>query len=70
MCSARRLEKPFLRAYKDVKKVRGGYLLQDVDINQLYKSQLQIVTEKKPTEEQMAAYEEDLKESDWGHQPC
>jgi hypothetical protein len=21
-------------------------------------------------EEQMAAYEEDLKESDWGHQPC
>jgi hypothetical protein len=29
------------------------------------------VTEKKPTaEEQMAAYEEDLKENDWGHQPC
>jgi hypothetical protein len=26
---------------------------------------------KQPTaEEQMAAYEEDLKESDWGHQPC
>ena len=21
-------------------------------------------------EEQMALYEEDLKESDWGHQPC
>lgn len=21
-------------------------------------------------EEQMAAFEEDLKESDWGHQPC
>ena len=21
-------------------------------------------------EEQMAAYEEDLKENDWGHQPC
>jgi hypothetical protein len=31
--------------------------------------------EKKPEreltpEEQMAQYEEDLKESDWGHQPC
>lgn len=26
---------------------------------------------KKPSpEEQMAAFEEDLKESDWGHQPC
>ena len=21
-------------------------------------------------EEQMAAYEDDLKETDWGHQPC
>ena len=31
--------------------------------------------EKKPKkeltpEEQMAAYEDDLKETDWGHQPC
>jgi hypothetical protein len=24
----------------------------------------------KTPEEQMAAYEESLKESDWGHQPC
>jgi hypothetical protein len=27
-------------------------------------------TEGLTAEEQMAAYEEDLKESDWGHQPC
>ena len=26
---------------------------------------------REPTaEEQMAAFEEDLKETDWGHQPC
>ena len=27
-------------------------------------------TKKLSAEEQMALYEEDLKETDWGHQPC
>jgi hypothetical protein len=27
-------------------------------------------SEEPSAEEQMAAYEEDLKENDWGHQPC
>lgn len=29
-----------------------------------------VVPKKLSPEEQMAAFEEDLKESDWGHQPC
>lgn len=27
-------------------------------------------TNPSPPEEQMARYEDDLKETDWGHQPC
>ena len=27
-------------------------------------------SKKASAEEQMAAYEDDFKESDWGHQPC
>jgi len=27
-------------------------------------------SDKVSAEEQMAAYEKDLKENDWGHQPC
>jgi len=42
-----------------------------------YKQSEKAAVEEKPAdpnelseEEQMALYEEDLKDSDWGHQPC
>ena len=43
-------------AYFDLKKVDGGFLLQDKDIIDLDKDKLQVVTEKKPTPQE----EEDL----------
>ena len=43
-------------SYFDLKKVDGGFLLQDKDIIDLDKNKLQVVTEKKPTPQE----EEDL----------
>ncbi|SDC44813.1 MULTISPECIES: bifunctional phosphoribosylaminoimidazolecarboxamide formyltransferase/IMP cyclohydrolase [unclassified Candidatus Frackibacter] len=39
---------------KDMKKVVGGLLVQDRDIVQLDESELEVVTEREPTEEEMA----------------
>ena len=47
------LEKPFLSQYKDIKKIRGGYLIQDLDTYQLTKKDLKCVTKKKPTSQQV-----------------
>ena len=47
------LEKPFLSQYLEVKKIRGGFLMQDVDTAQLSKDQLNVVTNKKPAEKEM-----------------
>lgn len=47
------LEKPFITPYNEVKKIRGGYLVQDTDIMQLDKKHLQVVTKKKPTAKQI-----------------
>jgi phosphoribosylaminoimidazolecarboxamide formyltransferase / IMP cyclohydrolase len=49
----KQLRKPFINDYHDVKKVRGGFLVQDSDTNQLDEKKMQIVTKKKPTEQQM-----------------
>lgn len=47
------LEKPFLTPYKELKKIRGGFLMQDTDTYQLTKANLTCVTKEKPTEKQM-----------------
>jgi phosphoribosylaminoimidazolecarboxamide formyltransferase/IMP cyclohydrolase len=47
------LEKPFLIPYKEIKKLRGGYLVQDTDIKQLDLHELKVVTKKKPTQSQI-----------------
>lgn len=47
------LEKPHLLPYKDVKKIRGGYLLQDGDVYEIKAEDFRVVTKKKPTEEQI-----------------
>lgn len=47
------LDKPFLTSYKEVRKIRGGYLTQDTDNTQLNKKQLKVVTKKKPTTQQL-----------------
>lgn len=39
--------------YEDVKKIRGGFLVQDTDVHQLTQKELTIVTNKKPTEKQI-----------------
>ncbi len=47
------LENPTLGKYKELKKVRGGYLMQDTDNYILKKTDLKCVTKKKPTREQL-----------------
>jgi phosphoribosylaminoimidazolecarboxamide formyltransferase / IMP cyclohydrolase len=47
------LNKPFLNSYDDVKRVRGGFLVQDIDVTQLKKGDLNCVTHKKPTSKQI-----------------
>ncbi len=47
------LAKPFLTPYKEIKKIRGGYLMQDTDIYELTDDNLKVVTNTKPTPEQM-----------------
>lgn len=47
------LEKPQPINYKDLKKIRGGYLMQDFDTYELSKKDLRFVTKKKPTKKQL-----------------
>jgi phosphoribosylaminoimidazolecarboxamide formyltransferase / IMP cyclohydrolase len=47
------LLKPSLKKYKDLKKIRGGYLVQDIDAYELTKKDLNCVTVKKPTSKQI-----------------
>src|SRR2546421_11258289 len=47
------LAKPPLLPYKELRKIRGGYLIEDADITQLDKKQLKTVTKKKPTPKQI-----------------
>ncbi|HUQ84824.1 MAG TPA: bifunctional phosphoribosylaminoimidazolecarboxamide formyltransferase/IMP cyclohydrolase [Candidatus Limnocylindrales bacterium] len=47
------LSKPYLSKYKDVKRIRGGFLVQDFDTYELTKKDLVCVTKKKPTKEQI-----------------
>lgn len=47
------LEKPHLVAYEDVKKIRGGYLIQDGDIYEIKPQDFKIVTKKKPTRQEI-----------------
>lgn len=43
------LAKAFLKPYEDVKKIRGGYLVQDGDIFEISEKDFKVVTKKKPT---------------------
>lgn len=47
------LNKPYLSKYKELKKVRGGYLVQDVDAYELSEKDLSCVTKVKPTKKQL-----------------
>ena len=47
------LSKPFLTSYKELKKIRGGYLMQDTDIYDLTEENLKVVTKNQPTREQI-----------------
>ena len=47
-----------------------GGLKKESDPAQSARNSMAKDPKKLSPEEQMAAYEEDLKESDWGHQPC
>lgn len=47
------LLKPFVAKYKEVKKIRGGYLIQDVDTYELGEKDLKCVTDVKPTKKQI-----------------
>ncbi len=47
------LLKPFISKYKEVKKIRGGYLVQDVDAYELTKKDFKCVTKKKPSAKQI-----------------
>ncbi len=47
------LEKPFITPYKELKKIRGGLLMQDTDIAELSEQNLSCVTQKKPTAKQL-----------------
>lgn len=47
------LAKPRLAPYKEVKRIRGGFLVQDTDVKMLDKKALNVVTKKKPTAAQI-----------------
>ncbi len=47
------LQKPYLTSYKDIRKVRGGFLVQDADTYVLKKNRFSFVTKKKPTPKQI-----------------
>jgi phosphoribosylaminoimidazolecarboxamide formyltransferase/IMP cyclohydrolase len=47
------LAKPHLASYKEVKRIRGGFLVQDTDVKMIDKKNLNVVTKKKPTAAQI-----------------
>ncbi len=47
------LSKPAPKNYKEIKKIRGGFLVQDLDTYQLDPKKLICVTHKKPTKKQL-----------------
>lgn len=47
------LEKPFLSKYDEIKTVRGGFLLQDIDTHIIDEKKLSYVTKIKPTKKQL-----------------
>jgi phosphoribosylaminoimidazolecarboxamide formyltransferase/IMP cyclohydrolase len=47
------LEKPYLKKYKEIRKIRGGYIMQDTDTYELTEDNLKCVTKSKPTKEQL-----------------
>jgi phosphoribosylaminoimidazolecarboxamide formyltransferase/IMP cyclohydrolase len=47
------LEKPYLTPYKEIKRIRGGFLVQDTDVKMIDKKALNVVTKKKPTAAQI-----------------
>lgn len=47
-----KLRRPRLVSYEDIKKIRGGYLIQDGDIYEIEPQDFKVVTKKKPTKEQ------------------
>ena len=47
------LSKPQLEPYREIKRVRGGFLVQDTDVKVLDKKALNVVTKKKPTSSQI-----------------
>lgn len=47
------LKEPFLKKYMDVKKIRGGFLVQDIDVAKLSKQNLNVVTKRKPTDKEI-----------------
>jgi phosphoribosylaminoimidazolecarboxamide formyltransferase/IMP cyclohydrolase len=47
------LAKPYLQAYREIKRVRGGFLVQDTDVQVLDKKALNVVTKKNPTASQI-----------------
>lgn len=47
------IKKPFISTYNEIKKVRGGFLVQDVDAYELSRKDLRVVTKKKPTPQQI-----------------
>jgi phosphoribosylaminoimidazolecarboxamide formyltransferase/IMP cyclohydrolase len=47
------LAKPYLTPYKEIKRIRGGFLVQDTDVKMIDKKNLNVVTKKKPTAAQI-----------------
>jgi phosphoribosylaminoimidazolecarboxamide formyltransferase/IMP cyclohydrolase len=47
------LLKPFTKKYKELRKIRGGFLIQDVDTYKLKGENLKCVTKKKPSRKQL-----------------
>lgn len=47
------LKNPILNKYEDIKKIRGGYLVQDGDTREIKEKDFRVVTKKKPTKEQV-----------------
>jgi phosphoribosylaminoimidazolecarboxamide formyltransferase/IMP cyclohydrolase len=46
------LSKPYLKKYKELKKIRGGYIMQDTDTYELTSENLKCVTKAKPSKQQ------------------
>lgn len=47
------LAKPHLLSYEDIKKVRGGFLVQDGDIYDVSEKDLRVVTKRRPTKDEI-----------------